>query len=112
MARPGLKLAPASLQQHATAHPVGRLSTRHVIVLKAVRADQQTETVDSSLLQSIAKITEQVDKAVANTLAASAEAAKAQNLSNDSEVRQKVVLAVKKLQKGLLERETEVSRDD
>lgn len=78
------------------------------VALKAVRADQQTDVADSALLQTIAQITEKVDEAVANTLAASAEAAKALDASTDSELRGKVVKAVEKLQKGLLERETEV----
>jgi hypothetical protein len=77
-------------------------------VAKAVRADQQTDTVDSALLQSISQITEQVDGAVAKTLAASAAAAQAQAEPADSELRRKVVRGVEKLQKGLLERETEV----
>jgi hypothetical protein len=79
------------------------------VVLRAVRADQQTDTVDTALLQTIARITEKVDQAVASTLAASAEAAKALDVSTSSELRDKVVTAVEKLQKGLLERETEVS---
>ncbi len=83
---------------------LGRIS----IQTRAVRADQQTEVADSALLQTIAQITATVDSAVDTTLAASAEAAKSLNLSSDSELRQKVVRGVEKLQKGLLERETEV----
>lgn len=79
------------------------------VVPQAVRADQQTEATDSALLQTIAQITETVDAAHAKTIAAAAEAAKAQDLTSDSELRRKVVQGVYKLQKGLLERETEVS---
>lgn len=75
---------------------------------RAVRADQATETLDSALLQTIAQITEQVDAAVASTLAASAEAAAVTAPPSGSELRAKVVRGVEKLQKGLLERETEV----
>jgi hypothetical protein len=64
--------------------------------------------VDSALLQTIAQITEQVDAAVASTLAASAEAAAVTAAPSGSELRAKVVRGVEKLQKGLLERETEV----
>lgn len=46
---------------------------------------------------------------MAKTLAASAEAAQQFEEAADSELRSKVVGAVHKLQKGLLERETEVS---
>lgn len=77
---------------------------------RAVRADQATDTVDSALLQTIAQITEKVDAAVASTLAASAEAAAVTAVPSDSELRAKVVRGVEKLQKGLLERETEVRR--
>jgi hypothetical protein len=83
----------------------GLISTR----TRAVRADQQTDVVDTALLQTIAQITQTVDNAVATTMAASAEAAQSLNLSTNSELRDKVCRAVEKLQQGLLERETEVS---
>lgn len=107
-----IRAAPASvrgaIQQVPSQQTVGTISTRASLVLKAVRADQQTDTVDNALLQTIAQITEKVDEAVASTLAASAEAAKALDATTDSELRSKVVRGVEKLQKGLLERETEV----
>lgn len=75
-----------AVQAHTRIAP-GTISTRVLIAPRAVRADQQTDAVDSALLQTIAQITEKVDEAVAATLAASAEAAKALDASTDSELR-------------------------
>lgn len=60
------------------------------------------------MLQTISQITQNVDEQFSATLASALEAAQAVDASSDSELRQKVVTAVEKLQKGLLERETEV----
>ncbi|WIA29519.1 hypothetical protein OEZ86_012019 [Tetradesmus obliquus] len=76
--------------------------------LRAVRADQATEALDSDVVQVISQITGAVDDSMAKTLATSAEAAQQFEEAADSELRSKVVGAVHKLQKGLLERETEV----
>lgn len=76
--------------------------------IQAVRADQQTEALDAAVVQAIASITQAVDESVKAALTASAEAAKTVTVTVNSEVRSKVVNGVEKLQKGLLERETEV----
>eukprot|EP00879_Flechtneria_rotunda_P018946 GHRR01019889.1.p1 GENE.GHRR01019889.1~~GHRR01019889.1.p1 ORF type:complete len:377 (+),score=123.85 GHRR01019889.1:163-1293(+) len=76
--------------------------------LYAVRADQQTETLDAATVQQIASLSEVVDEALAQAMAASATAAQAVDVSTDSELRKKVVKGVYMLQQGLLERETEV----
>lgn len=107
-ARPAVRSVRRAVQQAPSLQTVDTTPTRASVVLRAVRADQQTDTVDNALLQTIAQITEKVDEAVASTMAASAEAAKALDVSTSSELRDKVVTAVEKLQKGLLERETEV----
>lgn len=73
-----------------------------------MRADQQTETLDQAVVQAIASITQTVDESVKATLIAAADAAKSIDVSVESEVRSKVVNGIEKLQKGLLERETEV----
>lgn len=100
------KIAPAPVH---LARFGNRCSEKFRQLPHAVRADQQTETLDPAVLQAISSITAAVDQAISNTLAASAEAAKTVQASSDSELRGKVVNAVKKLQTGLLERETEAS---
>lgn len=74
-----------------------------------MRSDQQTETLDAAVVQAIASITQAVDESVKATLMASVDAAKSLEVRVDSEMRSKVVNGVEKLQKGLLERETEVN---
>jgi hypothetical protein len=108
-ARPDLRSVRRTVQQAPHHLTVGTASTRAPTLLRAVRADQQTDTVDSAMLQTISQITQTVDDQFSATLASAQKAAKAVDASSDSELRRKVVTAVEKLQKGLLERETEVS---
>lgn len=78
-------------------------------LLQAVRADAATDQMDAATLQLIADITKKVDTAVAETIKANAAAAEGLDLTNHShELRAKVVAGIRKLSKGLLERETEV----
>lgn len=107
-ARPDFRSVRRAVQQAPHNLTVGTASTRAPTLLRAVRADQQTDTVDSAMLQTISQITQKVDEQFSATVASAQEAAKAVDASSDSELRQKVVTAVEKLQKGLLERETEV----
>jgi len=100
------KIAPAPVHLAAFGN---RCSERFRQLPHAVRADQQTETLDPAVLQAISSITAAVDQAISSTLAASAQAAQTVQAATDSELRGKVVNAVKKLQTGLLERETEAS---
>eukprot|EP00882_Tetradesmus_deserticola_P009171 GHRQ01009673.1.p1 GENE.GHRQ01009673.1~~GHRQ01009673.1.p1 ORF type:complete len:207 (+),score=38.41 GHRQ01009673.1:193-813(+) len=96
-ARPAFRHFGVALRQLPLAEP-----------LRAVRADQATESLDAAVVQVISQITGVVDESMAKTLAASAEAAQQVGTTTDSELRSKVVGAVHKLQTGLLERETEV----
>lgn len=103
------------LQGSQICHPrnglLKKLHTGTLPVLRAVRADQQTEASDTAVLQAISQITQQVDASLSSTLAAAAEAARGSTgTSVNTELRKKVVNGVHKLQTGLLERETEVSR--
>jgi hypothetical protein len=83
--------------------------TRRAFVSRAVRADQ-VSTVDTTDIQLIAEVTQTVDARLATTTAASAAAARALDLSVDSELRARLAATIAKVQKGLLERETEVRR--
>ena len=76
-------------------------------VLNAVRADQTAEAVDTSTIQLISDITRQIDQEHAATLLRNAYNPE-DNVSPDSDLRRRVMSSVLDLQKGLLERETEV----
>lgn len=83
---------------------------RLVAPIRAVRADQDTEQLDSTTLKLISDITKTVDDKVASTVSSNTEAAKQVNLQTSSELRTKVEASIRKLSVGLLERETEVRR--
>jgi MoxR-like ATPase len=76
-------------------------------VLNAVRADQTADTVDSSTIQLISDITRQIDEEHAATLKRNAYNPE-DNFVSDSDLRRRVMSTILDLQKGLLERETEV----
>ncbi|KAL4519632.1 hypothetical protein Ndes2437A_g07814 [Nannochloris sp. 'desiccata'] len=76
-------------------------------VLNAVRADQTASTVDSSTIQLISDITRQIDEEHAATLKRNAYNPE-DNFVSDSDLRRRVMSSILDLQKGLLERETEV----
>lgn len=78
-------------------------------ILRAVRADQQVDVTDTATVQLIADLTKQVDGRLADTIKAASAAAQNVDLIVESELRDKVHNAVSRLQKGLLERESEVS---
>ncbi len=104
---------PAQPQGQAHAPPINSaapaLQRQRCQPLCAVRADQAADTLDTATVQLIADITKRVDTQLANTVKAASETARDLDLSTSSELRVKVVNAIAKLQKGLLERETEVS---
>ena len=74
---------------------------------EAVRADQATETADTATIQLISDITRQVDEQHAAILARNAWNP-ADFSKPDSDLRRRVLVSIIDLQKGLLERETEV----
>ena len=75
--------------------------------LQAVRADQATETSDQSTIQLISDITRHVDDIHTATLKRNAYDP-LEFTSSDSELRSRVMSSILDLQRGLLERETEV----
>ena len=78
-------------------------------ILHAVRSDQQGAQVDSSTLQLISDLTNKVDQEHAAILAENSQALEGivEDAAADS-LKRKVEQSIQKLQKGLLERETEV----
>lgn len=78
-------------------------------ILQAVRSDQQGSQVDSSTLQLISDLTNKVDQEHAAILAENSQALEGivEDAAPDS-LKRKVEQSIQKLQKGLLERETEV----
>ena len=76
---------------------------------RAVRADQDTTTLDNAAVQLISALTKEVDAKLADTIRDSTNAAAELDFSVESELRDKVLTGIVKLSKGLLERETEVS---
>ena len=78
------------------------------VIARAMRADAQTEQLDATTLRLIADVTKQVDDLVAATVFANNEAAKRADFSPTGELRTKVQAGLRKLSKGLLERDTEV----
>ena len=78
--------------------------------LKAVKADAQTEQMDTAMLRLISETSTKVDEAVAATVLSNIEAARRMEFSPDSDLRKRVVASIQKLGKGLLERDVEVRR--
>eukprot|EP00884_Botryococcus_braunii_P013200 jgi/Botrbrau1/21881/Bobra.0249s0010.1 len=78
------------------------------VVLHAVRADQQTEAVDTKALEQIANITRIAEEKKAGIVADNVQKAKSAAPPQLSQLKQKVLVSIKELQEGLLERETEV----
>lgn len=76
--------------------------------LRAVRADQQTDELDAAAMKQIADITKAVDDQVADILRNNSAAAAEVVEREDTELRAKIKVAIKKLSTGLLEREVEV----
>lgn len=74
-----------------------------------MRSDQQGSQVDSSTLQLISDLTNKVDQEHAAILAENSQALEGimEDAAPDS-LKRKVEQSIQKLQKGLLERETEV----
>ncbi len=82
---------------------------RNAPIARAVRADQANETLDASLLASIASISSAAEDALSGVLRAAAAAQPpAPEPAPDAALARKVAAAVESLQSGLLERETEV----
>lgn len=82
-----------------------------IVVPQAVRSDAATESLDAATLQLISDITRSVEASVSAATAASAQQGEQVGLTGSSEsiaLRAKVVAAIQRLSKGLLERETEV----
>ena len=84
------------------------VSARGLVLTRAVKADATTELVDTAALQIIAEVTRLVDTSVSDTIKANTEAAKHLAPTPRSELRTKVMQSIRKVSKGLLERETEV----
>ncbi|PNH10715.1 hypothetical protein TSOC_002522 [Tetrabaena socialis] len=76
--------------------------------LGAVKESATSEQTDTKMLRLIADVTKQVDESVATTVKANNEAAKRVEFSPSSELRTRVLASVKKLSRGLLERDVEV----
>lgn len=82
---------------------------RFQVLLQAVKSDSaQDSGLDSSVLKLISDITAQVDTAVAITVKSNNAASEGVDLTATSQLRSKVLAGIRKLSKGLLERETEV----
>jgi hypothetical protein len=82
-------------------------ATSRALLTRAVRADQAS-TVDATDMQLIADVTKTVDGRLAATVAAAAAAALGLDLATSSALRDRLSATIAKVQKGLLERETEV----
>ena len=76
--------------------------------MRAVRADQQNTQVDGSVLQLISDLTNKVDKEHAAILAENAQGLEGVVDTSSEGLKEEVQQSIQKLQKGLLERETEV----
>ena len=77
-------------------------------MLHAVRSDQQNAQVDSSVLQLISDLTNKVDQEHAAILAENEPTLEGIADEASEGLKLKVEQSIQKLQKGLLERETEV----
>ena len=100
---------PLRAGQHVRCRSQQRKHLLHSWILHAVRSDQQGSQVDSSTLQLISDLTNKVDKEHAAILAENSQGLEGiiDDASPDS-LKVKVQQSIQKLQKGLLERETEV----
>jgi len=108
---PALRATPAVAVGVHAPRPLACRPRIPLIPLRAVRADQATETaIDAATLDAIAAVTGAADAAVeAAVAAAAADAARVAALPPvASELRAKVLASVRDVQAGLLERETEV----
>lgn len=97
---PAAASAPQQLQQQQRAG----------VVARAMRADAQAEQLDAATLRLIADVTKQVDDSVASTVFSNNETARKAEFAPTGELRTKVMAGLRKLSKGLLERDAEVSR--
>lgn len=77
-------------------------------ILHAVRSDKQNTQVDSSVLQLISDLTNKVEREHAAILAENEPNLEGMTEEDAEGLKQKVQQSIQKLQKGLLERETEV----
>lgn len=94
-------------RSHAHSH---RQKALNAWILHAVRADQQGTKVDNSTLQLISDLTNKVDTEHAAILAENAQNLEGLVDTSSEGLKQKVQQSIQKLQKGLLERETEVRK--
>lgn len=94
--------------QHSQSRTHRRQDALNAWVLHAVRADQQGPKVDNSTLQLISDLTNKVDQEHAAILAENAQGLEGVVDTSSDGLKQKVQQSIQKLQKGLLERETEV----
>ena len=99
--------------QHLRGRTQQRQQALQAWILHAVRSDQQGSQVDSSTLQLISDLTNKVDQEHAAILAENSQALEGivEDAAADS-LKRKVEQSIQKLQKGLLERETEVRPQD
>jgi len=99
---------PVRTCQHSQSHSHRRRQALNSWILHAVRSDQQTTKVDNSVLQLISDLTNKVDTEHAAILAENARGLEGMVDTSSEGLKQKVQQSIQKLQKGLLERETEV----
>lgn len=98
---------PVALLRRPAAAPGGRTDRRPGPLPRAVRADQAAP-VEASDVQLIADVTRDVDARLAAALGAAAEAALGTPPPPASELRARLAATIRRLEAGLLERETEV----
>ena len=96
--------------QQSSSRTHRRHNTLNTWILHAVRADQKNAQVDNSVLQLISDLTNKVDREHAAILAENAQGLEGMVDTSSEGLKQKVQQSIQKLQKGLLERETEVRR--
>lgn len=94
--------------QHSQSRTQRRRQALNAWILHAVRSDQQNTQVDNSVLQLISDLTNKVDTEHAAILAENARGLEGVVDTSSEGLKQKVQQSIQKLQKGLLERETEV----
>ncbi len=96
--------------QHSQTRTHRRQQALNAWILHAVRSDQQNTQVDNSVLQLISDLTNKVDTEHAAILAENARGLEGMVDTSSEGLKQKVQQSIQKLQKGLLERETEVRK--
>ncbi len=99
---------PVRTCQHSQSRTQHRRRALNSWILHAVRSDQQNTKVDNSVLQLISDLTNKVDTEHAAILAENARGLEGIVDTSSEGLKQKVQQSIQKLQKGLLERETEV----